>query len=53
MIVPRRIIHGTLAPKTAQDLAYFTREQGKHLLERAAELEEMLDGLIGAIRPAA
>ncbi len=39
--------------KIAQDLAYFTPEQGQHLLERAAELEEMLDGLIFAKRPAA
>jgi four helix bundle protein len=39
--------------KIAQDLAYLTRQQGKHLLERAAELEEILAGLIVAIRPAA
>jgi four helix bundle protein len=39
--------------KIAQDPTYFTSEQGKHLLERAAELEEKLTCLIVAIRPAA
>ncbi len=37
----------------AQNLAYFTPEHGKHLLDKAAELGKILNGLIGAIRPAA
>ncbi|MGH9502797.1 MAG: four helix bundle protein [Terriglobales bacterium] len=37
----------------AQKLAYFTPERGKELLDQAAELGKILDGLIGAIRPAA
>jgi four helix bundle protein len=37
----------------AQNLAYFTPEYGKQLLDKAAELGEILNGLIGAVRPAA
>jgi four helix bundle protein len=37
----------------AQNLAYFTPEHGKQLLNKAAELGKILNGLIGAIRPAA
>ena len=37
----------------AQNLAYFTPEQGRHLLDKAAEVGKILNGLIGAIRPAA
>ena len=37
----------------AQNLAYFTPEHGKQLLDKAAELGKILNGLIGAIRPAA
>jgi four helix bundle protein len=37
----------------AQNLAYFTPEHGKQLLNEAAELGKILNGLIGAIRPAA
>jgi four helix bundle protein len=37
----------------AQNLAYFTPEHGKYLLDKAAELGKILNGLIGAIRPAA
>jgi len=37
----------------AQKLAYFTPEHGRHLLDQAAELGKILNGLIGAIRPAA
>jgi four helix bundle protein len=37
----------------AQNLAYFSPEHGKHLLDQAAELGKILNGLIGAIRPAA
>lgn len=37
----------------AQNLAYFTPEHGKQLLNKAAELRKILNGLIGAIRPAA
>ena len=37
----------------AQKLAYFTPEHGKHLLDQAAELGKILNGLIGAIRSAA
>ena len=37
----------------AQNLAYFSSEHGKYLLDRAAELGKILNGLIGAIRPAA
>ena len=37
----------------AQNLAYFTPEHGKQLLEKAAELGKIMNGLIGAIRPAA
>jgi hypothetical protein len=37
----------------AQNLAYFTPEHGKHLLDQAAELGKILNGLISAIRPAA
>jgi four helix bundle protein len=37
----------------AQNLAYFTPEHGKHLLDKAAELGKILNRLIGAIRPAA
>jgi four helix bundle protein len=37
----------------AQNLAYFTPEHGQELLNKAAELGKVLNGLIGAIRPAA
>ena len=37
----------------AQNLAYFTPEHGKGLLDKAAALGKILNGLIGAIRPAA
>lgn len=37
----------------AQNLAYFSPDHGKHLLDKAAELGKILNGLIGAIRPAA
>ncbi|MGH9539032.1 MAG: four helix bundle protein [Terriglobales bacterium] len=37
----------------AQNLSYFTPEHGKHLVERAAELGKILNGLMSAIRPAA
>ena len=37
----------------AQNLSYFTPEHGKQLLNKAAELGKILNGLIGAIRPAA
>ena len=37
----------------AQKLDYFTPEHGKDPLDQAAELGKVLNGLIGAIRPAA
>jgi len=37
----------------AQNLEYFSAEHGKHLMDKAAELGKILNGLIGAIRPAA
>jgi four helix bundle protein len=37
----------------AQNLSYFTPEHGKQLLDKAAELGKILNGLIGAVRPAA
>jgi hypothetical protein len=37
----------------AQDLEYFSVEHGKHLMDKAAELGKILNGLSGAIRPAA
>ena len=37
----------------AQNLAYFPPEHGKQLLDKATELGKILNGLIGAIRPAA
>ena len=37
----------------AQNLEYFSPEHGKHLMDKAAELGKILNGLIGAIRPAA
>ncbi len=37
----------------AQNLTYFTPEHGGQLLDKAAELEKILNGLISAIRPAA
>lgn len=37
----------------AQNLAYFTPEHGQELFNKAAELGKILNGLIGAIRPAA
>jgi four helix bundle protein len=37
----------------AQNLEYITVERGQHLLDQAAELGKILNGLIGAIRPAA
>ncbi len=37
----------------AQNLGYFSEEQGKQLLDRAAELGRILNGLIGSIKPAA
>jgi four helix bundle protein len=36
-----------------QNLAYFTPEHGKQLLDKAAEVGKILNGLIAAIRPAA
>jgi hypothetical protein len=35
----------------AQKLDCFTPERGKDLLDKAAELGKLLNGLIGAIRP--
>ena len=37
----------------AQNLNYFTPEQGQRLLDRAAEVGKILNGLIASIRPAA
>ncbi len=37
----------------AQNLNYFTPEHGKQLLDKAAELGRILNGLIASIRPAA
>ena len=37
----------------AQNLNYYTAEQGQHLLDRAAEVGKILNGLIASIRPAA
>jgi four helix bundle protein len=37
----------------AENLTYFTPGHGKQLLDKAAELGKILNGLIGAIRPAA
>ena len=37
----------------AQNLNYFTLEQGRRLLDRAAEVSKILNGLIASIRPAA
>jgi four helix bundle protein len=37
----------------AQNLAYFTPEHGKQLLDKAAELGKILNALIASIRPAA
>jgi hypothetical protein len=37
----------------AQNLPYFSPEHGKDLMDKAAELGKILNGLIGAIRPAA
>jgi four helix bundle protein len=37
----------------AQNLEYLTQEQGKRLLAKASELGKILNGLAGAIRPAA
>jgi four helix bundle protein len=37
----------------AQNLTYFSPEHGKDLVDKAAELGKILNGLIGAIRPAA
>jgi four helix bundle protein len=36
-----------------QNLEYITPEHGQQLLDKAAELGKILNGLIGAIRPAA
>jgi four helix bundle protein len=37
----------------AQKLTYFSPEHGKDLLDKSVELGKVLNGLIGAIRPAA
>ena len=37
----------------AQNLQYFTPEHGQKLLDKAAELGRVLNGLIGSIKPAA
>ena len=37
----------------AQNLAYFSPEHGKQLFDKASELGKILNGLSGAIRPAA
>ncbi|HYA24323.1 MAG TPA: four helix bundle protein [Terriglobales bacterium] len=37
----------------AQNLGYFNAEQGQKLLDKAAELGRVLNGLIGSIKPAA
>jgi four helix bundle protein len=37
----------------AQNLAYFTPEKGQELLDKAAELGRIMNGLIASIRPAA
>jgi four helix bundle protein len=37
----------------AQNLGYFSPEQGQQLLDRAAEVGKILNGLIASIRPAA
>jgi four helix bundle protein len=37
----------------AQNLSYFTPEQGQQLLDKAAEVGKILNGLIASIRPAA
>jgi four helix bundle protein len=37
----------------AQNLTYFSPEHGKDLMDKAAKLGKILNGLIGGIRPAA
>jgi four helix bundle protein len=37
----------------AQNLNYFTAEQGQQLLNKAADVGKILNGLIASIRPAA
>jgi four helix bundle protein len=37
----------------AQNLSYFSAEQGQRLLDRASEVGKILNGLIASIRPAA
>jgi len=37
----------------AQNLNYFTTEQGQQLLNKAADVGKILNGLIASIRPAA
>jgi four helix bundle protein len=37
----------------AQNLSYFSPEQGQQLLDKAAEVGKILNGLIASIRPAA
>jgi hypothetical protein len=37
----------------AQNLGYFSPELGKELLDKAAELGRIINGLITSIRPAA
>lgn len=37
----------------AQNLSYIAPDHGKKMLDKAAELGKILNGLIGAIRPAA
>ncbi len=37
----------------AQNLGYITRERGQVLLDKAAELGRVLNGLVASIRPAA
>jgi four helix bundle protein len=37
----------------AQNLAYFSPEDGKQLFDKASELGKILNGLSGAVRPAA
>ena len=47
------LVEGETQLMIAQKLTYFSPEHGKDLLDKSAELGRILNGLIGAIRPAA
>jgi four helix bundle protein len=50
---PGALVEAETQLTIAQNLGYITPQRGQQLLDRAAELDKVLNGLIASTRPAA